>query len=58
VLFWEGGSRVSLANVHSDSDGEISSVHYMTSPDLVESVERLGIYPGNRPQHHGPPALM
>ena len=50
---------MSLANVHSDPDGEITSVHYMTRPDLVESVERLGIYPGKQPQHHGgPPAMM
>ena len=59
VLFWQGESPVSLANVHSDTDGEITSVHYMTQRDLVESVERLGIYPGKQPQHHGaPPASM
>jgi hypothetical protein len=48
VLFWQGTSRVSLANLRSEPGGEITSVHYITESDLVESVVRLGVYPGKR----------
>ncbi len=46
VLLWEGGRAVALGNVHRDSEGEYTGCHFITEPELVQSVKGLKVYPG------------